>query len=178
LTLKGNKCCYAAPHGVYPCQGDDRWVAIGVCTEEEWRSFCRVLGNPDWTKDPRFTTMAGRIEHSDELDKLVGSWTINHTAEEVMSMMQNASVGAGIAANAKDLAEDPQLNHYRFFREVEHPYTGKANYYHPPAFKLSSIDADVGRPTLLGEYNKQICTEILGISNSEFEKLSREGAFE
>ncbi len=178
FTLKGNRCSYAAPHGIYPCRGHDRWVAIATCTEEEWYSFCRVLGNPDWTRDPRFMNMTSRIEHGDELDELVGSWTINHTAEEVMTMMQNAGVGAGIVANARDLAEDPQLNHYRYFREVEHPYTGTANYYHPPAFKLSRVDAEVGRPTLLGEHNKYICTEILGIPASEFEELSREGAFE
>jgi crotonobetainyl-CoA:carnitine CoA-transferase CaiB-like acyl-CoA transferase len=178
FMLKGNKCENAAPHGIYPCRGNDRWVAIAVCNEEEWQSYCRVVGNPEWTKEPRFMTMADRIKHGDELDSLVASWTINHTAEEVMTMLQNAGVGAGVVANARDITEDPQLHHYNYFREVEHPYTGKANYYHPPAFKLSRVDAEVERPTLIGEYNKYICTEILGITGSEFDELSRNGVFE
>jgi crotonobetainyl-CoA:carnitine CoA-transferase CaiB-like acyl-CoA transferase len=95
-----------------------------------------------------------------------------------MTMMQEAGVGAGVVANAQDLAEDVQLNHYEYFREVDHPYTGKANYYHPTAVKLSGADAEVGRPPLLGEHNKYICTEILGISDDDFARLQQEGAFE
>ncbi len=178
LALTGNKCDYAAPHGVYPCQGDDRWVAIAVCTDEEWDSFCRVLGNPAWTQDLRFATMASRVEHSDELDSYVEAWTKNYKAEQVMTMMQDAGVGAGIVANSRDLAEDVQLNHYNYFREAKHPYLGKGNFYHPPSIKLSEVDADVGRPNLIGEHNKYICNEILGISDDEYNQLMRDGAFD
>jgi benzylsuccinate CoA-transferase BbsF subunit len=178
LALKGNKCDYAAPHGVYRCRGDKRWVAIAVCTDEEWEGFCRVLGNPAWTKDPRFTTLTGRIKHSDELDRLVEAWTADYTPEYIMAVLQAAGVGAGVVASAKDLAEDAQLNHYEFFREVDHPYTGRANYFHPPAFKLSEAPAEVGRPPLLGEHNKFICQEFLGISDKEYARLVKAGAFE
>jgi crotonobetainyl-CoA:carnitine CoA-transferase CaiB-like acyl-CoA transferase len=102
---------------------------------------------------------------------------VNLTAEYVMEVLQKAGVGAGVVANARDLAEDAQLNYYGFFREVEHPYTGKASYYHPPAFELSEAPADVGRPTLLGEHNEYICREILGISGAEFALLKQEGVF-
>ena len=177
LANTGNKCNYAAPHGVYRCKGDDRWVAIAVLTEEEWLSFCQVLGNPDWTRYAIFTTLQSRINHSDELDKFVESWTQNYTAEHIMDVLQKASVGAGVVANARDLAEDAQLNYYNFFREVEHPYTGKAKYYHPPAFILSRAPAEVGRPTLLGEHTEYICRQILGLSDKEFMILKQEGAF-
>ena len=178
LALTGNKCAYAAPHGVYRCQGDDRWVAIAVFTDDEWNSFCQVLGHPAWTKDSRFLTITGRIKHSDELDRLVEAWTIKHKAEEVMAMMQAAGVGAGVVANARDLVEDIQLNHYEYFREVDHPYIGKANYYHPPAFKLSGARAEVGRPPLLGEHNQYICREILGLSDEDMARLKRDGVFD
>jgi benzylsuccinate CoA-transferase BbsF subunit len=178
LALTGNKCDYAAPHGVYRCQGDDRWVTIAVFTDEEWHSFCQVLGNPAWTKDPRFMTTTSRIKNSDELDKLVEAWTINHKAEQVMTMMQAAGVGAGVVANAQDIVEDVQLEHYEYFREVDHPYTGKANYYHPTAVKLSEANAEVGRPPLLGEHNQYICQEVLGMSDADFTRLKQEGAFE
>jgi len=178
LALTGNKCDYAAPHGIYPCRGDDRWVAIAVCTNEEWDSFCRVVGNPAWTKEPKFATLAGRIEHSDEIDSYVGAWTKDRAAEQVMFMLQDAGVGAGVVANSRDLAEDVQFKHYNYFREADHPYQGRANFYHPPSFKLSAVDADVGRPNLLGEHNEYICKEILGISDDEFAQLMRDGAFD
>ena len=178
MALTGNKRTCAAPHGAYRCKGNDRWVAIGVFTDEEWDSFCRVIEYPAWTKDAKFSTLSSRVRNSDELDKLVEAWTINHKAEHVMTTMQDAGVGAGVVANAQDIVEDVQLNYYDYFREVDHPITGKANYYHTPAFKLSEASAEVGRPTLLGEHNKYICNEILGISDDEFSRLTQEGVFE
>jgi benzylsuccinate CoA-transferase BbsF subunit len=178
LPLMGNKCDYAAPHGVYRCKGDDRWVAIAVTTDEEWVSFCRVLRNPAWTKEPKFKDLENRLKNNDKLDKLVEDWTENNSPEFVMEVLQKAGVGAGVVSNAQDLCEDPQLNHYEFFREVEHPYTGKAKYYHPPAFKLPDAPASVGRPTLLGEHNEYICRELLGMSDAEFARLQQEGAFQ
>ena len=178
LALIGNKCNYAAPHGAYRCKGDDRWVAIGVFTDEEWDSFCMVIGNPAWTTDARFSTLASRVENSDELDRLVGEWTINFTAEQVMAMMQTAGVSAGVVATAQDSEEDPQLKHYEFFKEIEHPYLGKLNFYHPPPFKLSKATAERGRPTLLGEETEYVCKEILGMTEDEFTGLNQEGVFD
>ena len=47
----------AAPHGVYRCQGVNRWCAITVWNDQEWRRFCDILGHPPWTQDARFTTV-------------------------------------------------------------------------------------------------------------------------
>ena len=48
----GNQCDYAAPHNAYRCRGEDRWCTIAVFTDQEWQSFCRVIGSPEWTRDP------------------------------------------------------------------------------------------------------------------------------
>jgi benzylsuccinate CoA-transferase BbsF subunit len=178
LALIGNKNVRAAPHGAYPCKGNDRWVAIGVFTDEEWTSFCRVIGNPAWTQDQRFGTLDGRVKNSDEIDKLVGEWTTRFTTEQVMAMMQDAGVAAGVVANAQDSEQDPQLKEYDFFRELDHPYMGKLNFYHPPGFTLSNATAELHRPTLLGEYTKFVCTELLDIKDDEFEQMKKEGVFD
>jgi benzylsuccinate CoA-transferase BbsF subunit len=178
LALKGNKCDYAAPHGIYRCQGDDRWVAIAVMTDDEWRSFVKVIGSPDWTQKPEYGTAAGRIADSDELDRRVEEWTVNYSPEKVQEMLQGAGVGAGVVASAKDLDEDPQMNHYNFYRELEHPYVGKLRYYHPDPIKLSAAEPDVRRPVLLGEHTDNICTEILGMTQKEVDNLREKGVFD
>ncbi|MGD9118648.1 MAG: CoA transferase [Dehalococcoidia bacterium] len=178
LALKGNKCDYAAPHGIYRCQGDDRWVAIAVMTDDEWRSFVKVIGSPDWTQKPEYGTAAGRIADSDELDRRVEEWTVNYPPEKVQEMLQGAGVGAGVVASAKDLDEDPQMNHYNFYRELEHPYVGKLRYYHPDPIKLSAAEPDVRRPVLLGEHTDHICTEILGMTQKEVDNLREKGVFD
>jgi benzylsuccinate CoA-transferase BbsF subunit len=178
LELKGNKCDYAAPHGIYRCQGDDRWVAIAVMTDDEWYSFVKAIGSPDWARDEKYATAAGRIADSDELDRLVEEWTINHPPEKVQEMLQRAGVGAGVASNAKDLDEDPQMGYYNFYRELEHPYMGKLRYYHPDPIKLSAVEPDIRRPVLLGEHTDYICTEILGMTQEEVDNLREKGVFE
>lgn len=178
LTLTGNKSSYAAPYGAYPCKGNDRWVAIGVYNDEEWKSFCKVIGNPEWTTESRFSTLDSRVKNSEELDRLVGKWTIKFTAEYVMAVMQSAGVAAGVVATAQDSEEDPQLREYDFFRELEHPYLGTHNFYHPPGFTLSRATAELHRPTLLGEYTEYVCTEILGIQDEEFARMKNAGVFD
>ena len=79
----GNRPPHAsvAPHGAYRCQGDDRWVAISVLTENEWESLTGAMGHPPWAQDERFATASGRSHHSEELDALLETWTMEHSAE-------------------------------------------------------------------------------------------------
>ena len=178
LALTGNKCAYAAPHGAYRCKGEERWVAITVLTDQEWEAFCRVIGNPEWTQDARFATLGGRVKNSDELDKYINEWTINYTPEQVMEMMQKDGVAAGVVATAQDSESDPQLKEYDFFHEIEHPYLGKQKFFHPPGFTLSDATAELHRPVFLGEHTEYICKDILGISDDDFARLEKEGAFD
>lgn len=175
FTANGNRLAYAAPHGIYRCQGDDRWCAIAVFTDDEWQSFCQVMGNPALAKDPRFMTLLSRKQNEDELDRLVEAWTIKHSPEEVMNLMQASGVAAGVVANAKDQAEDPQLAHYNYFEELEHPVIGKIPFYHGPPFRLSETPHETGRATLIGEHNEYVYTELLGFSDEEWAQLIAEG---
>jgi benzylsuccinate CoA-transferase BbsF subunit len=178
LALKGNRCDYAAPHGIYRCRGDDRWVAIAVMDDDEWRSFVQAISSPAWARAKKYATAAGRVKHSDELDRLVEAWTVNYPPEAVEEMLQRAGVGAGVVANAKDIDEDPQMNYYNFYRELDHPYMGRLRYYHPAPIKLSAAETAVQRPVLLGEHTDYVCKEILGMPDEEIERLRRKGIFE
>jgi benzylsuccinate CoA-transferase BbsF subunit len=178
LALTGNRCDYASPYGAYRCKGEERWVAITVQTDVEWEKFCRVVGNPAWTRDARFGTIEGRVNNAAALDEFVNAWTQNFTAEQVMAMMQAAGVAAGVVATAQDSEEDPQLKEYDFFHEIEHPYLGRQKFFHPPGFKLSDAKAELHRPVFLGEHTKYICTELLGISEEDFDRMEKDGVFD
>jgi benzylsuccinate CoA-transferase BbsF subunit len=174
----GNRCDYAAPHGAFRCRGAERWCAIGVFSDEEWEGFCKVLGNPEWTNSPRFANILERKKNEDELEKLVEAWTVNQSAEDVMTMMQAAGVGAGVVENAEDIMEhDPQLKHRQFFWELEHPTVG--NYRAPRAgFVLSKVPCELRRAPLLGEHNEYVLKEVLSLSDEEIAELIASGAIE
>ena len=174
----GNHHADAAPHGAYRCRGDDRWCAIAVFTDEEWQSFRKVVGDPTLTTNPKFDSLTARKENEEELDSLVNEWTINHSAEEVMSRMQAAGVAAGVVETNEDLLEhDPQLKHRRFFWELNHPEIGN---YHGlgSAFVLSKAPCELRRAPLLGEHNEYVLKDILDLSDDEIAELVIEGVIE
>lgn len=171
----GNRSPNAAPHGAYRCRGEDRWCAIAVCDDEEWKSFSRVIGNPSWTRELRFSTLLGRKKNEDELDRLVEQWTINHSAEKVMTGMQEAGVGAGVTQTIEEILQhDPQLKHLHFFWEVDHPLIGK-HYSAASPFVLSKSPCELRPAPLLGEHNEYAYKKVLGMSDEEIAELVVEG---
>src|SRR5215813_7755824 len=90
----GNRSPYkpAAPHGAYPCTGEDRWLAIACFTDPEWRALAQVAGHSEWTDDARFADLAARLKNQDALDALVASWTRSEEAYDAMGRLQRAGV--------------------------------------------------------------------------------------
>jgi len=177
-TRTGNRIPYAAPHGVFPCVGDDRWCAIAVFTNKEWKAFCHVIGDPPWTKEGKFSTLDLRKQNEDELEKLVAKWTKRHSAEEVMQMMQAAGVPAGVVQNARDILEnDSQLKERECFVMLKHPVLGAFSHPTPP-YKLLKTKAQVRTSPCLGEHNEYVCTQLLGMSDEEFVNLLADGVLE
>ena len=171
----GNSSTGAAPHGVYRCQGDDRWCAIAVFTDDEWQGFKRALDNPPWAGDKRFATLNGRLENKARLDRLVEEWTKKHTAEEAMALLQKQGVAAGVVQSAGDLAQDPQLNERGFFIELDHPELGKTVSDATP-IRLSETPAKYSRAApLLGQDNENVYGELLGLSETELGRLKKQG---
>jgi benzylsuccinate CoA-transferase BbsF subunit len=178
-TRMGNQCPYAAPHNTYRCQGEDRWCAIAVFTNEEWESFCRIIGNPALANDPRFATLLARKENEEELDRFVNEWTISRSAEEAMNVMQAAGVAAGVVETGEDLLDhDPQFKHRSTFVELEYPGIGKYRTHIGAHFQLSKYTCDITRAPLLGEHNEYVFKKILGIPDDEFDKLVKEGVID
>ncbi len=170
----GNRCSYAAPHGVYRCEGDDNWCAITVFTEAEWQSLCDVMGNPSLASDSRFTDMQSRLLNVDELDALIEEWTSPRNNKEVMDSLQDAGVIAGIAQRAPDCIDDPQLKWEAAVIELDHPVAGKRLYPGIP-FKMSAASSFVSTVApILGQHTDEICREILNMSESEITQLKEE----
>ncbi len=175
VTRSGNRDRYMSPHGVYPCSGADRWVAIAVTNEKEWQRFCDVIGDPDWAGDPKFNSVIGRKENEDELNGLIGEWTKNYTPEQVMTILQDAGVPAGVVQTGEDLLNDPQLKHRQHFRVLDHLEIGPHSY-HAPAYRLSQTPCDIKSPgPCLGQHNEYVYKEILGFSDDEIADMLVEG---
>jgi len=167
----GNRHASMAPHGCYRCRGEDMWVTIIVATDKEWEVFSSAIGSPPWTQEERFADQLRRWENQDELDKLIGVWTLRHDHYEVMHILQRAGVAAGVVLNAKEVLNDPQLKERNYFVKLTHPQAGTHRY---PGFpvKLSRASATFRMPApCLGEHNEYILGQLLGLSKDKITRL-------
>lgn len=164
-----------APHGVYPCAGDDRWLALTVLGEDDWRRFVAALGDPGWAHDARFATAADRLRHSEALDAHVAAWTRTQDADAATAHLQRHGVAAGRVADAADLCtRDPQLAHRGHFTDVPTPEGGTVRV-DGPGFRLSATPAVPRAPgPLLGEHTDAVLSRVLGLDAAAIAALRAE----
>ena len=173
---RGNRDDAMAPHNCYRCRGEDRWVSIAVATEEEWQALCGVMGNPELTRDPRFSDDRSRWEHQEELDRIIGEWTRGQDDYDVTQKLQTAGVAAAPSLSSEGLFRDAHLKERGVFTQVEHPVLGKDWVIRPP-WRLSATPAGADRRSpLLGEHNDYVFKELLGLPAEEIEKLEQDGS--
>jgi benzylsuccinate CoA-transferase BbsF subunit len=167
----GNRDPYMAPHGVFRCQGEDRWVSIAVRNDEEWKRFGTAIGQEGLSRDPRFATLAARKENEDALENLVTAWTQEHSAEEVTQCLQAAGIAAYPALDGKDLLANAHVEQRGFFVELNHPEVGKRRHLGIP-WKMSRTPCAVQRPApCLGQDTDYVLQDVLGLSQQDIASL-------
>ncbi|SRR5579875_433803 len=182
---RGNRDPWMAPHGVFRCKDwpepvgggvVDRWVAIAVENDAQWRGLCRAMGRNELADDPRFASFESRKRHEAELDRIISEWTQRFSPQEVTEMLQKEGVPAYTCASNKELAEDPHLNARGYFVELEHPEVGVRMHAGIP-WRLSRDTCRVESPApLLGQHTEEVLTGLLGYSKADVVKLREMGA--
>lgn len=171
----GNRHEYAAPHGVFPCKGEDRWCALSVFTDEEWLKLREVMGEPAWATESRFSTILDRKKNEDELEANIEAWTVGFTPEELMEKLQTNGVRSGVVNRIRDIYSDPQYAHRGIWQGIEHSEMGLFHYMAPP-FELSETPAVLDRPSpCLGEHNEQFFRDMLGMSDERYQEAIKNG---
>ncbi|MBI4318516.1 MAG: CoA transferase [Chloroflexi bacterium] len=203
----GNRELTMVPHGCYRCRGDDRWIALAVGSDEEWRGLCQVMGRAGLADDPRFASTEARRVNEDEVDRVVELWTQQMERDEAMRVLQAAHLAAGVVMDARDLANDPHLAARGFFEigmDVEgnwgafpslpwrvagwarpHPNPlpegegtgpplplGEETYPLPSVMEERTGLKKPARAPRVGEHNRRVLGELLGLSDAEIEGLA------
>ncbi len=171
----GNRHPAMAPHGCYPCLGDDQWVTIAVRDDADWQAFCGVIGAAALAGEARFKTARQRLEAQDELDAIVSGWTKERTSYQVMEALQGAGVPAGPVLTAGQALTDPHFRRRGFFEKANHPpETGLGTReYIGRGWKFSGSRAGIaGAAPLLGEANGYALRELLGLPQEQVDALT------
>ena len=170
----GNRDRNLAPHGVYRCAGNDRWIAVEVHTSEQWRGLCEVIGRADLGSDSDLDTAEGRKAREDEIDRAIGAWTSEIDDEEAFHIFQRAGVPCGLSLDMGRMHAEPQLNEGGYLKPIEYPDGAERALPTLPWRFDGSPDFHLGPAPELGHDSGYVYSELLGLSDAEIEALIEE----
>ena len=167
-----------APHNAYRTKGGgyNDWCVIACFSDQEWQSLVQLMGNPIWATGSELSSLTGRIQRQEEMDQGIEEWTLTLEKYELTQKCQEAGVRAIAVQSSQDRVEhDPQLRERGMYSELEHPMLGTWKFQNAP-FKLSKSPAEVYQPPpMIGQHNKQIMEDLLGIGHQELQEGYEDG---
>ncbi len=171
----GNRHPRMAPHGCYPCSGDDEWVSIAVESDAEWRALAAAIGAP-WAAEAWFADLEGRKRQEDELDRLIGEWTRSQTKYEAAETLQAAGIAALPTLNTLDLPHNPHLQARGVYPAGGHPHLPPAGFARGAWNLKGTPPAVAARAPFAAEHDRDVFIGLLGKSPQEYHRLTTGGA--
>jgi len=170
---KGNRSHWYAPQGCYRCADDDDWLIITVRDDAEWQALCAAIGRPDAAA--KYPDVASRFEAHDEIDAMIEAWTESRDHMTAMHELQKGGVLAAAVLTPKEELFDEHLKERGFFDMVDTRCAGPRPVPHQLGAKFSAFEMDTARPSpKLGEHNKEILQDLLGMSDEEVAALAEQ----
>jgi crotonobetainyl-CoA:carnitine CoA-transferase CaiB-like acyl-CoA transferase len=167
----GNRSPHAAPHGVFPTEGQDRWIALAIHHDEDWNVLRAVLGHPDWAEAADLVSLEGRLRHANAIEQRLAEWTRGQKAEALAERLQSAGLDAAVVEDMQDVLADRQLAHREHFRKLRHPVLGE-HVVEASGIRFSASPMTFDRPApCLAADNETVYREILGMPEAEFSEL-------
>ena len=162
------------PHGVFPCQGNDQWIAIACENDTQWHELCITLVASDLAKERSYQTGEGRRSHRADIEARIGEITRQWDKHALENALASAGVSAAAVLDGKDLFEHPDLNAAGHFVTVDHPVLGPAKMPAPP-YTFSTTPPNIGPSPCLGEHNLEVLVDLLGMEPDAIAELKSEG---
>ena len=168
----GNRYEFVYPYDTFRTK--DGWIAIGAGNDRLWSRLCKAMGMPSLIDDPRFRTNRDRLERHGELKGIIEGWTIGMGTQEVLEVLRAAGVPAGPVYDIDEACKDPHIAG-RMLVEIEQPGVGRMTVVGSP-IKISPTSAGIRGPApLLGQHNRDVLKEWLGLEDGEIEELKANG---
>jgi benzylsuccinate CoA-transferase BbsF subunit/naphthyl-2-methylsuccinate CoA transferase subunit len=163
-----NRYC---PHGIYETLGYNRWVAIAVRGEEQWKKFLDALGSPKELSGKRYATHEARKKNENDLNREIEKWTSSRYAEDVVELMQQHGLPAGVVNDARDVVESRHLKRSGFWRYLDHDEVGVTLYNRAPmVFSKTPLKMARAAPKI-GQDTVEVMSDLLGFEKDEIDQM-------
>jgi crotonobetainyl-CoA:carnitine CoA-transferase CaiB-like acyl-CoA transferase len=175
MQRMGNRSPHAAPQGLYPCAGDEQWLALSVASDEQWVALCGLIERPSWASDPSMSCLSGRRAAHDRIDEALRVWCSTRDLVPTVELLIAAGIPAAAVFDPRATSRHPQMLARGFFEELPHQVAG----IHPiptVPFRYGDVGHWLRRPApLLGEHNREILADILGLDDATIAQLAADG---
>jgi benzylsuccinate CoA-transferase BbsF subunit len=169
---RGNDHPAFAPYGVFPCAGEDRWIAIACTSDAGFAALMRDLDAAKWADDEQYATTIARLRNRAAVNELVADRTRHYDAGELARTLQASGVAAAALAHQQELHTDEHLTARNYFTPITHPAAGTHLYPGPLGKLQNTADGPPFRPApTLGQHNEYVYKEVMGLSGEEYQKL-------
>lgn len=163
-----------APSNAYPC-ADGVSIIIGGNGDAIFQRYMAVIERPDLAADPELQDNAGRWRHRERLDASIAEWTIRHTRDEALTILEGAAIPCGPIYTAADIVADEQY----LARDMIQPFAVDVGEPEPKTVGFPGIVPVIGGKSLpirnvgpdLGEHTREVLTELLGRSAAEVDAM-------
>ncbi|MEZ4281893.1 MAG: CoA transferase [Myxococcota bacterium] len=159
-----------APHGVFPCRGADRWIAIAVLTDAEWSGLVEAMGRPGWALGAEWASRAGRVAGIERLHAGLAAWTRGFERDDLAAQLQGHGVAASPVCDVSDLLDHPHHRARGTFVEVLHPL-GFSETIYGAYVKCSRTRPRIQPGPSIGQDNEAVLRGLLGLPAGRYEDL-------
>ena len=158
----------------YPCKpgGSDDWVYLGATPRRLglWLALVRAVGGDEMADDPNYSNFDWVVEHTDEIDDMIETWTMERTKYEVFHILGKAGVPCGPTLNAEDIYTDPQLLARDMIVTLQHPERGAFMVPGCPV-KMSDSPVELEIGPHLGAQTEEVLKELLQMTDGDLAQL-------
>lgn len=161
-----------APHGIYPCRGEDNWIAISCRHEEDWAALKQTIDQP-WTS--AYAQWSTCLDRQDELDAQLSAWTKTQDKFDLQQQLRALPIPVAAVNKPAERIEHPATRDFGLWPEVEHSAMGRVRVDGQPVhFSTTDWRSERGAPCL-GEHTRKVLTEILDYSDSDVDAFVEQG---
>lgn len=173
-TRRGNRHPAMAPHGLYPAAGEDQWIAIAVPDAAAFAALARMVGHPQWAKDPALGTLEGRRAREDELDAAIAAWSLRQPRDQAAQALQSAGVPAAPLLHAQELFDNEHLEQAGVYLDLVREFSGPQRQIALPILQDGRRLGSREPAPLLGEHSREVLCARAGVSAERYQALVRD----
>ena len=170
----GNGTGSASPRGIFQAK-DGKWLSIAASSQTIAVRLFEAMDRPDIIEDPRYATNAARMEHNEDMQKIVSEWVQTQPRTDILAILESHDVVAAGVNDARDVTEDPHFSERTLVDLTGSDLLGKVKMPGPILHVSSYSGPEYAGVPEIGQHTKEVLQDFLGFDDARIQSLAQSG---